>query len=83
MLQKFDAYMSPKKNITYMRYRFFSCKQLEGQSIDDFATELKSRTQHCEFDTLRDSLIQDKIVIGVNSKKVPRKTVKGRRPRLK
>ena len=43
VLQKFDAYMSPKKNITYMSYRFFSCKQLEGQSIDDFATELKSR----------------------------------------
>ena len=70
VLQKFDAYMSPKKNITYMCYRFFSCKQLEGHSIDDFATELKSRAQHCEFDTLRDSLIPDKIVIGVNSKKV-------------
>ena len=53
-----------------MHYRFFSCKQLEGQSIDDFATELKSRAQHCEFDTLRDSVIQDEIVIGVNSKKV-------------
>ena len=70
VLQKFDAYMSPKKNITYMRYRFFSCKQLEGQSIDDFATELKSRAQHCEFDTLRDSLIRHKLVVGVNSKKV-------------
>ena len=57
VLQKFDAYMSPKKNITYMRYRFFSCKQLEGQSIDNFAAELKSRTRHCEFDTLRNSLI--------------------------
>ena len=70
VLQKFDVYMSPKKNITYMRYRFFSCKQLEGQSIDDFAIEIKSRAQHCEFDTLRDSLIRDKIVMGVNSKKV-------------
>ena len=59
VLQKFDAYMSPKKNI-----------KLEGQLIDDFATEVKSRAQHCEFDTLRDSFIQDKIVIGVNSKKV-------------
>ena len=83
VLQKFDAYMSPKKNITYMGYRFFSCKQREGQSIDDFATELKSRAQHGEFDTLRDSLIRDKIVIGVKSKESPRKTVKGRRPRLK
>ena len=53
-----------------MHYCFFSCKQLEGQSIDDFATELKSCVHHCEFDTPRDSLIRDKIVTGVNSKKV-------------
>ena len=41
VIEKFDEYMSPKKNIAYVRYRLFSCKQLDGQSIDDFATELK------------------------------------------
>ena len=46
------------------------------QSIDDFATELKSRAQHCEFDRLRDCLIRDKIVIGVNSKKVQEKLLR-------
>ena len=30
VIQKFDEYMSPKKNITYMRDHFFSCKQLDG-----------------------------------------------------
>ena len=43
VLQKFDAYFAPKKNITYLRYRFFSCNQWQGQKIDDFVTELKSR----------------------------------------
>ena len=64
VLQKFDAYFAPKKNITYLR-----CNQLQGQSIDDFVTELKSRAAHCEFQTLKDSLIKDKLVIGVNDKK--------------
>ena len=49
---------------------FFSCNQLQGQNIDDFVTELKSRAAHCEFQTLKDSLIKDKLVVGVNDKKV-------------
>ena len=49
VLQNFDAYFAPKKNITYLRYRFFSCNQLQGQNIDDFVIELKSRAAHCEF----------------------------------
>ena len=33
-------------------------------------TELKARSQHCEFGTLQESLIRDKIVLGVHNKKV-------------
>ena len=64
VLQKFDAYFAPEKNITYLRYRSFSCNQLQRQNIDDFVTELKSRAAHCEFQTLKDSFIKDKLVIG-------------------
>ena len=70
VIEKFDEYMSPKKNITYMRFRFFSYNQVDGQSVDEYVTELKSRSEHCEFGELKNSLIKDKIVLGVNSKKV-------------
>ena len=70
VIEKFDEYMSPRKNITYMRYRFFSYNQLDGQSVDEYVTELKSRSEHCEFGELKNSLVRDKIVLGVNSKKV-------------
>ena len=43
---------------------------MQGQNIDDFVTELKSSAAHCEFQTLKDSLIEDKLLIGVNDKKV-------------
>ena len=68
VLKKFDEYMSPKKNLTYMNYRFFAYNQDEGQSIDESITELKSRSEHCEFGDLKNSLIRDKI--GVSSRKV-------------
>ena len=69
-LQKFDTYFFAKKNITYLWCRIFSCNQLQGQNIDHFVTELKSRAAHCEFQTLKDSLVEDKLLIGVNDKKV-------------
>ena len=61
VVKKFKEYCNPRKNITILRYKFFTCKQLEGQSFDDFVTKLKVLAQECELDNLRDSLIKDVI----------------------
>ena len=42
VVTKFDDYCSPRKNITYLRYLFFTQKQKEGQSFDDFVTLIKN-----------------------------------------
>ena len=49
---------------------FFTYSQTNEQTIDKFITELKSRSRHCEFGTLRDSLIRDWIVTGIHHAKV-------------
>ena len=49
VIEKFDEYMNPKKNIPYLRYKFFSYNQHEDQNIDDYVTELKLKSSHCEF----------------------------------
>ena len=41
VVQKFQDYCSPRKNITFMRHNFFTCKQRDGQSFDEFVTELR------------------------------------------
>ena len=69
VIERFDQYFTPKKNVTYMRYKFFSCNQSEGQNIDAYVTELRKRAEHCEFAELKNSLIRDKIVIGICDKK--------------
>ena len=43
-------------------------KQQEGQSCNEFVTELKRRSSECEFATLQDSLIRDMIVCGVTDR---------------
>ncbi|KAJ8404507.1 hypothetical protein AAFF_G00337740 [Aldrovandia affinis] len=44
--------------------------QAESESIEQFVTDLRLKSQSCNFGTLCDSLIRDQIVIGVLDKKV-------------
>ena len=65
ILQQFDDYFSSQKNVTFLRYNFFSYRQSEGQSFDNFVTELKKLRRECEFSDLQSLLIRDMIIIGI------------------
>ncbi|GFT56858.1 transposon Ty3-G Gag-Pol polyprotein [Nephila pilipes] len=47
VLQKFEDYCSPRQNVVYERYKFFSCVQLEGQTIESYVTLLKTLASTC------------------------------------
>ena len=61
----FLSYCTPRKNITFERHKFNTRNQAEGESIDQYATELQTLASSCEFGDLKDSLIRDRIVCGV------------------
>ncbi|CAB4034315.1 Hypothetical predicted protein [Paramuricea clavata] len=42
-------YFEPKTNIQIEIYNFRSCKQKEGQSLDEFVTELRQLSKNCGF----------------------------------
>ena len=44
--------------------------QQAGENIDAYVTDLKNKASLCEFSTLKDSLIRDRIVCGIRSDKV-------------
>ena len=62
IIDKFEAFCIPERNVTYERYKFFTCKQKAGQTIDQFVTELRNHSKTCEFAEFTDSLIKDRIV---------------------
>ena len=70
LLQKFEKYCNPRKNVTIERHVFFNRNQSEGESFDSFLTDLKLKSRSCEFGPLRHSLIKDRIVGGIKSDKV-------------
>ena len=47
VLEKFDNYCQPRRNLTYLRHRFFLYRQRHGEGFDDFVAELKKRSTPC------------------------------------
>jgi len=68
VMKFFDDIFLPKLNLTYERYKFMTVCQRRGQSYEEYFLELKELANTCEFKTLKDGLIRDKIVCGILDK---------------
>ncbi|XP_061887621.1 uncharacterized protein K02A2.6-like isoform X2 [Entelurus aequoreus] len=64
LMTKFEEYFVPRQNVTFERYKFFTHDQKQGVPFDQYMAELHTLSKTCEFDTLRDSLVRDRIVCG-------------------
>ena len=65
IVEKFQSYCSPKKNVTFERHIFNTRAQQEGETSDQYVTELKRISTDCEFGDLKEGLIRDRIVCGI------------------
>ncbi|XP_035226360.1 uncharacterized protein LOC118198719 [Stegodyphus dumicola] len=68
VLKSFEDYCSPRQNVVYERYKFFSCSQQEGQTIECYVTQLKTLASTCEFAEQENGLIRDRIVLGIRDR---------------
>ena len=76
VLKIFDEHCISKKNETYERYVCRSRLQHQGESFDNFLTDLKIKAQSLNFSNLRESMIKDQIVFGTNEKKLQEKLLR-------
>lgn len=76
VLKMFDGHCLSKKNETYERYVFRSRVQHQGETFDNFLTDLKLKAQTCNFGDLRDSMVRDQIVFGTTDKKLREKLLR-------
>lgn len=54
-------------------YHFFgNLRQEEGETIDAFVTRLREKAATCEYGTLRDQLIRDRLVLGITDESTRR-----------
>ena len=71
VLEAFQRYCSPRKNIIYERYGFWTIQQEEDETIDAYLTRIRMKIDLCEYDkegwppAVRQELIRDKFVFGL------------------
>ena len=65
-----EKYFKPALNVTYERFIFNTCDQQSHETVDEYVNKLRGLSETCEFGTLRDSLIKDRIVLGTKNKQV-------------
>lgn len=72
VLNKFETYCTPTRNMVYEHFKFFKREQLPNENIDHFITALKQLASTCDFKE-RDILIRDRIVLGINDRRIQEK----------
>ena len=65
IIDSFKQYCIGEVNVTYERYLFHQRIQQPGECFDDFLADLRKMAKSCELGDLEDSLIRDRIVIGI------------------
>ena len=68
IIQELKKHFIPQRNVLYQRFVFNSAVQKPGETIDEYVVCLRRMAESCEFGTLKDSLIRDRIVIGTTDK---------------
>ena len=73
VLAKYESRCVPQCNETYERYLFNKREQEPGESIDQYCAALMRLSEYCGFATLRDSLIRDRLILGIKNDRVRKK----------
>ena len=64
---KFEAYVTPKSNEVFARYKFQAQVQAEGEPFENFVTDLKLLVKDCSYPE-DEKMVRDRIVFGVQPK---------------
>ena len=65
VIEKFDAHFRPVKNVIFERVQFNQLCQLQGQSVHDYITRVRSQADNCDYGEMKGELVRDKIVVGL------------------
>lgn len=70
---KFQAHFVKRRNVIFERAKFNMRRQEDREPVDAFITDLYSLAEHCEYGTLHDEMIRDRIVVGLQDAKLAEK----------
>ena len=83
VVEKFEEFCIGETNETYERSIFNRPNQEENESIDQYVTVLRKLAQTCNFcNCLHDSLIRDRLVLGIRNESIRKKLLQEKKLNL-
>ncbi|XP_064468421.1 uncharacterized protein K02A2.6-like [Ornithodoros turicata] len=70
---RFEKHFIPRRNVIFERARFNQRSQLEHEAVEEFVTDLHRLAESCDFGSLKDELIRDRLVVGLRDKNLSEK----------
>ena len=66
IIQAFEVFCVGAVNVTYERYMFNRRIQERGERFDVFLGDVRRMARSCKFDAVEESMIRDRIVVGIH-----------------
>ena len=76
LITKFRELCNPQTNIIVERHKFNTKNQREGETTEAYITDLKKLANQCEYGSLRNDLIRDRIVCCIKNENTRRQMLK-------
>ncbi|XP_064613329.1 uncharacterized protein K02A2.6-like [Liolophura sinensis] len=83
VLQKFETFCVGETNETYERYCFNRRDQETSEAVDSYVAVLRTLAKTCNYGQLEDSLIRDRIVVGIRDNNTRKRLLQDARLTLK
>ena len=68
VLEQFDKYFIPRRNVIFERAKFGSREQAVDESVETYVRALYQLAEYCDFGVTKDDFIRDRLVIGLRDK---------------
>ncbi len=65
VIQQFETHFRVRRNVIFERARFNRRCQKEGESAEQYITELYNLIDFCEYGNLKDEMLRDRLVVGI------------------
>jgi len=83
LVDTLEKYFSPKPSEIVESYKFHSRSRNEGAGVAAYVAELRKLTEHCNFGETLPEMLRDRLVCGINNKKIQRRLLAERELTLK
>eukprot|EP00731_Ephydatia_muelleri_P022771 Em0015g354a len=73
VMRKLDKHFQVRRNVILERARFNRRDQLDGETAEKYITELYSLVEHCDYGTMTEEMLRDRLVVGIRDKTMSEK----------